>query len=278
MLALAAIAAALGFASDSPLVIAGLLLGALALWSAAPRRSPVAPVAALLSGASMVVITPLVAAQGDLILLRGPRLPVLDTEVTLEELVAGAVSGVRLAAVVVLLAATLAWIDADRTQTLIARLAPRSALLCGVAARLLPSLQRDAVALSEAARLRGAQLAAGGPLARTRAAATLTVPLLGSSLERSLDTAEAMAARGYGSGPATRAATPERTVADRAIWALAAALGAAGILGAAAGALAFDPYPRLGSPISSAAVAMSGAICATMAGAALVARRDGAPR
>lgn len=273
LLFLAAVAATAAFVTDAPVVLAGLLAGAAVLWRAAPRRSAVAPAVALASALGMVAITPFVAAQGDLILLRGPELPVLDTEVTLEELVAGAVSGARLAAVVILIAATLAWIDADRTQALVARLAPRSALVCAVAARLLPSLQRDAVAISEAARLRGARLGAGGPLTRTRAAAPLIVPLLGSSLERSLDTAEAMAARAYGSGPATRSAAPRRTRSDTALWLLAAALAVVAAVGGAAGALAFDPYPRLPSPLSTPAIAVGGAAAAALMAAAAAARR-----
>ncbi|HWH14019.1 MAG TPA: energy-coupling factor transporter transmembrane component T, partial [Miltoncostaeaceae bacterium] len=263
----------LAFLTDAPPVLAALLAGGWALWRAAPVRNRLAPAVALLSGAGLLVITPLVAAQGDLILLGGPRVPILDLEVTLEEVVAGAVSATRLAAVVLLTAGALALVDPDRLQALAARLAPRSALVAGLAARLLPTLQRDAAALSEGARLRGARLTVGARRERLRAAAPLVVPLVGSSLERSLDLAEAMAARGYGSGPRTRMAAPPRAAGDAVLWAAAAVLALGGAAAWTAGALAFDPYPRLPSPFGAAPLAAALLVAAALTAAAGAARR-----
>ncbi len=61
----------------------------------------------------------------------------------------------------VLIGAALAHFDADRLQAQVARIAPRSALTCALAARLVPTLERDARAISEQARLRGLDLRAG---------------------------------------------------------------------------------------------------------------------
>ena len=85
----------------------------------------------------------------------------IDIEVTLEEVLAGLAVGVRLFAVAALVGALLAHMDADRLQAQVARIAPRSALTCALAARLLPTLERDARAIAEAARLRGVSLADG---------------------------------------------------------------------------------------------------------------------
>src|SRR5262249_46369918 len=142
----------------------------------------------------------------NLIIWQGPNLTLIDTEITVEEVLAGLAAGVRLFAVAALVGALLAHMDADRLQAQVARVAPRSALTCALAARLLPTLERDARAISEAARLRGVSLTDGRWSARARAAAPLALPLLGSSLERGLDVAEAMTARGYGAGPRTRIA------------------------------------------------------------------------
>jgi len=273
LLALAAAAVTVAFLADAPLVLAALLAGGIALWAAAPARPRLAPLAALASGAGLVVITPLVAAQGDLILLRGPRIPILDLEVTLEELVAGGVSAARLAAVILLTAGALALVDPDRTQALAARLAPRSALVAGLAARLLPTLRRDAEAIAEGARLRGARLTVGPRRRRLRAAAPLVVPLVGSSLERSLDLAEAMAARGYGSGPRTRAPEPPTVPSDRLLWVVAAAVAALGGAAWAAGTLAFDPYPRLPSPVTDGALLVALALAALLGVACRAVRR-----
>ena len=110
----------------------------------------------------------------------------------------------RLFAVAALVGALLAHIDADRLQAQVARVAPRSALTCALAARLMPTLERDARAIAETARLRGVALSDGRWGPAPAAAAPLAIPLLGSSLERGLDVAEAMTARGYGAGPRTR--------------------------------------------------------------------------
>lgn len=273
VLALGAATLVIAFLADAPAVLVAVLAGSAALWAVAPRRSRVAPAVAAASAAGMVVLTPLVGANGDLILLDGPRIPLLDTEVTLEELVGGALSGIRIAAVILLSAAVLGAVDPDRLQALAGRLAPRSALVCGLAARLAPSLQRDARSITEAARLRGAPLAAGGHLARARAAGPLLVPLLGSSLERALDSAEAMAARAYGSGRRTRRPEPPAPRSDRVLVALAAAVAVTGAAALVTGALAFDPYPRL-PPLATPAAVLAGVVLTVLLGAAaLVVRR-----
>ncbi len=270
MLALVASAAVVAFAVDHPVVLAALLAGALLLHAAAPPH-PVSRMmlsVAALSAAGLVVLTPVVGAQGDLVLLRGPDIPVFDLEVTLEELVAGLMSGARLAAVVLLVAALLAHVDADRLHGLATRLAPRSALVVALAARLLPSLERDGRAISELARLRGVALTDGPRRVRAGHAARLMVPLVGSSLERSLDVAAAMAARGYGSGPATRMPRPRSSTAERVVWCCAAVAAALGGWLIATGAAGYDVYPVLGDPFAVAAIVAGGGLLAALATAA----------
>lgn len=258
-------AIALAFGSDHPLVIAAVAAGAVLLMAAAPARvSRLFVLGGLVSGLSLAALNPFVAAEGDLILLQGPALPLLDTEVTLEELVAGAVIGLRLMAVAMLTGAVLAHIDPDRLTALAARLTPRSALVLALSARLLPTLERDARAIAETARLRGVALTDGYWPARARRAAPLAVPLVGSSLERGLDVAEAMAARGYGSGPRSRLPEPRWNAAERAAAALGLALVALA-LAAIAGAGGYAFYPRLegvwrgdGPPVAGAALAALG--------------------
>ena len=131
------------------------------------------------------------------------------------------------------------------------RLLPRSALTASIAARMLPTLERDAQALSETAQLRGVSLRTGRWRIRARTAGALAVPLVGSALERSLDVAEAMAARGYGAGPRTRMAEEPSTRTDLLTTALClpllilAGLAVSGRLGRYAFYPTMDPLATL---------------------------------
>ena len=273
LLGLAAIVIA--FADDHPLVLAAAAAGALALLAAAPGRvGRWFVIGGLISGLTLALLNPFVAAEGDLILWQGPEVAVIDLEVTAEEIAAGLAIGLRLFAVAVLVGAVLAHIDADRLQAQVARIAPRSALTCALAARLMPTLERDARAIAETARLRGVDLATGGWGGRARRAAPLALPLLGSSLERGLDIAEAMAARGYGAGPRSR--LPERPY-DRAEWivlALGAALAAAAVAALIAGLAPYSYYPTLDPVLAPGAVALAAVVAGSLGGAALILRRS----
>lgn len=272
LLGLAAIVIA--FADDHPLVLAACAGGALALLAAAPGRpGRWFVIGGLISGLSLALMNPFVAAEGDLILWRGPDVPVIDLEVTVEEVAAGLAIGLRLFAVAVLVGAVLAHVDADRLQAQVARVAPRSALTCALAARLIPTLERDARAIAETARLRGVDLAGGGWAGRARRAAPLALPLLGSSLERGLDVAEAMAARGYGAGPRTRLPEPGYGRAESAVLALGAALAAVAVAALALGLAPYSFYPTLDPVLSPGALALAAATGGALGAAALALAR-----
>ena len=274
LLVLGAAAIVLAFAGDHPLVLAALAVGACALALAAPSRlSRLFLVGGAVSGGGLVVLTPLVASEGDLILVRGPALALIDLEVTVEELAAGLAAGARVALVAVLVGALLAHVDPDRLQSLASRLAPRSALVMGLAARLVPALERDARGIAETARLRGLDLSGGSWAARARRAAPLAVPLVGTSLERGLDAAEAMAARGYGSGPRTRLPEPRLSPAERGVLALGIGLAAAAVAVIATGAAGYAYYPTLVSPLSAGAAAVASLAGGALIGAAAALRR-----
>lgn len=267
LLVLGAGALALAFAADHPLVLAVVVIAAVVLHRAAPERpNRLFLIGGAVSGLGLVVLTPLVSSQGDLILVRGPALALIDLEVTVEELVAGTASGLRVFAAAVIVGAVLAYVDPDRLQTLAARAAPRSALVLALAARLVPTLEGDARRIGEAARLRGLALGTGHWPGRARRAAPLALPLVAASLERGLDVAEAMAARGYGGGPATRLREPRHDRAERVVLGLGLALVALAVV-AAAGAGDYRVYPTLASPLGAPALALAGLAGVTLAAA-----------
>ncbi len=271
---LGAAAIALAFSTRHPAILLALAAGAVLLFAAAPGRpSRLFLIGGAVSGLSLALMNPFVSGEGDLILWRGPEVALIDLEITLEEVVAGLAMGVRLFAVAVLVGAVLAHMDADRLQAQVARVAPRSALTCALAARLMPTLERDARSIAETARLRGVALADGRWPGRLRRAAALALPLLGSSLERGLDVAEAMTARGYGSGPRTRVAEPGWTARERVVLAIGAALAVVTAAALALGLAGYSYYPTLDVPWGGGALAVAAAALAALGGAAWVLRR-----
>jgi energy-coupling factor transport system permease protein len=138
-------------------------------------------------------------------------------DVTSEELREAAVQALRLGAVGLAFAAYALLLDHDRLVRA-AGFARRTALGVALATRLVPTLERDAAGLVEALRGRGVEVAGA------RGRARLLSPLLAGSLERGLNLAEAMEARGYGRAGRTRVPEPRWAARDRLALAVAALL------------------------------------------------------
>jgi energy-coupling factor transport system permease protein len=191
----------------------------------APRgRRRLYLVGALGSGLAVFLITPFVSTIGYHVLWSGPTVPVLGhLDVTREELRIGLFQGLRLTAVAFAFAAYALLLDHDRLVQA-ARFARRSVLAIALATRLVPTLERDAAGLIEALRGRGVEVTGA------RGRARLLAPLLAGSLERALNLAEAMEARGYGRPGGTRALQPPWGLRERGALVLAVLLVAIGVL------------------------------------------------
>jgi energy-coupling factor transport system permease protein len=181
-------------------------------------------VGGLAASAAVFVISPFVASIGSHPLWTGPTVPVLGPlDVTTEELATAAFQAARLAAVALAFSAYALLLDPDRLFA-DARFARRSGLTIALATRLVPTLERDAAGMLEALRGRGVAVAG------VRGHARLVSPLLAGALERGLNLAEAMEARGFGRPGATRTPRPARRALDLPALAAAAALVAIGAL------------------------------------------------
>jgi energy-coupling factor transporter transmembrane protein EcfT len=181
-------------------------------------------IGALGSGLAVFLVTPFVSTIGWHVLWSGPTVPVLgQLDVTREELRIGLFQGLRLTAVALAFAAYALLLDHDRLVQS-ARFARRSVLAIALATRLVPTLERDAAGLVEALRGRGVEVSGA------RARARLLSPLLAGSLERALNLAEAMEARGYGRPGATRAPRPAWGLRERSALVLACVVVAIGAL------------------------------------------------
>jgi energy-coupling factor transport system permease protein len=222
LLAALSAAALLAHRTASVAAIAALLLVVCLRAPAGRRRLYL--VGAIGSGLAVVLLTPFVETIGSHLLWTGPTVPVLGRlDVTSEELRNGLFQGLRLTAVALAFAAYALLLDHDRLVQA-AGFARRSVLAIALATRLVPTLERDAGGLVEALRGRGVEVTG------VRGRARLLSPLLAGSLERALNLAEAMEARGYGRPGATRALRPGWTARDRAALAAAVLLVTIGAL------------------------------------------------
>jgi energy-coupling factor transporter transmembrane protein EcfT len=197
---LLAAAAAAALLSDHlvPLAVLTGILALVCLRAPAARSRPYL-IAAFGSAGGVLVVWPFLQTTGVHVLWEGPVVPVIGLlDVTWEEIVLATVYALRLAAVGLAFAAYALLVDHDRLVAA-AGFARRSALAVALATRLVPTLERDAVGLTEA--LRGRGVAVAGVRGRAR----LLSPLVAGSLERAASLAESMEARGYGRSEHSRA-------------------------------------------------------------------------
>jgi len=214
--ALLASLAVLALAAERAWVVAAITGGLLVACLRAPRaRRFVYLAGTLISSASLFVLSPIVSHEGSHVIWEGRTLPVLGLiDVTSEELATAGTQALRLAAVGLAFAAYVLLLDLDGLLHS-AGFARRSVLAVGLATRLVPTLERDAAGLVEALRGRGVEVSG------IRGRARLLSPLVAGSLERSLNLAEAMEARGFGRPGRTRAPSPAWSGLDRLAMATA---------------------------------------------------------
>ena len=219
----AAVAAALLARHTISVAVLAALLLVVCLRAPARRRWPYI-LGTTLSAVGLFVVTPFVETLGSHPLWTGPIVPVLgQLDVTREELASALYQACRLAAVGFAFSAYALLVDHDKLVGS-AGAARRAVLAVALATRLVPTLERDASGYVESLRGRGVEV--GG--ARGRAA--LLSPLLAGSLERGLNLAEAMEARGYGRAGRTRIPPPPWRRDEQLALVLAAVLVAVGAL------------------------------------------------
>ena len=210
-LAVLACLAAAALLADRTTTVAAITVLLLVVCLRAPRRRrwPYL-VGTLVSALFLFLLSPLLATYGGVVLWDGPSVPVLGRlDVTDEELRIALFQALRLAAVGLAFAAYALLLDHDRLLQAAGKLR-HSVLAVALATRLVPSLERDAAGLVEA--LRGRSVVVEGLRGRAR----LLSPLLAGSLERSLNLAESMEARGFGRAGRTRVPQPAWTRVERA--------------------------------------------------------------
>jgi energy-coupling factor transport system permease protein len=276
-----AVPCAVALLFDHPLVLAAALVGVVAAARGAGLSKELvrATRLALPLAALVALVNPLVNRQGLTVILSGPVAPVLGRlDVTLEALVYGGMSGLRVLVAALAFALYSAAVDPDEVLRLFRRLSFRSSLTASLATRLVPVLGRDAQRLGEAYRLRAERPdLGGGRLGRLRRAAVLTRALAAGALERAIELASALEVRGYGSTSRTRGARerPPWSRHDRAFAASGVAAMSLALAARLWGVARFDPYPLLRADLAAVDVAFA----AFLSGLPCRARReaDGGP-
>ncbi len=184
------------------------------------------------------------AHLGETVLFELPEwLPALGGPYTLEALAFGATGGVTIAAAILAVAPFSLLLATDEVVDALPRALSRTGAAIAASLNLVPSIGTSFTEVLEAQRVRGWR--PRGP----RSWAEIVVPIVLTGVEGSIQLAESMEARGYGSGPRTR---HQVRAMQRGDWALAgsAALAVALTLAARASGLASDwsAYPVLTPP------------------------------
>ncbi len=150
--------------------------------------------------AFIVVINTLVNRAGSTIIFRGPEIPLLGPlDISMEALVYGLGMSVRLLVIISIFCLYTYAVNPDKALRLFSRLGGKSVLAITLSLRLFPLMMKDFQRISEIQRCRGVKLATGSWWERARNTIPIISIMLLSSMERSLQLAESMFARGYGS-------------------------------------------------------------------------------
>jgi energy-coupling factor transport system permease protein len=167
-------------------------------------------VATAVAVALAALLNTVLSHTGDHVILTLPgALPGIGGPITVEAVVYGVDVALGIAAAVLSVAPLSRVLHPHELLDAFPRPLQRTAALTGSAINLVPAVMRNAVALSEAQRMRG------GAGTRLRDWHAVAAPVLLSALDESMQLAEAMEARGFGSGPRTRFATVRM---DAAAW------------------------------------------------------------
>ena len=200
--------------------------------------------AAVLIAAFAVVLNLVSAHLGATVLFTLPaQLPAIGGPYTLEALAYGATGGITVAAAILAAAPFSLLLAPHEVMDALPAALSRTGAALAAALNLVPAVGATFVQVSEAQRMRGWR--PRGP----RSWAEVAVPVVLTSVESSIQLAESMEARGFGSGPRTHM-SPVRMSSQG--WVLVVASGSAVALftlSIAAGWVGpWAPYPLLTAP------------------------------
>jgi energy-coupling factor transport system permease protein len=181
---------------------------------------------------------------GDILFELPAAVPLAGGPWTLESLVYGTCVGVALAAAALAMAPLSLMLETHQVVDALPAPLARTGAVLAASLNLVPAVAHSFTAISEAQRMRGWR--PRGPASWGE----VMVPAVLTAIEDSIQLAEAMEARAFGSGPRTRYRPPAWSSADAAV-AAAAGLSLALLIAARALGMLADwfPYPFLVLPV-----------------------------
>jgi len=207
------------------------------------RARPLLVAAATLAASTAVLNLVSAHVGADVLVALPAWLPAIGGPYTAEALVYGLSAGITLATALLAVAPISLLLEPSEVVDALPGALARTGAAVAAALNLVPSLAASFTAVVEAQRLRGWR--PRGPAAW----AAVVVPVVLSAIEDSIQLAEAMEARAFGSGPRTRLRGPGLGWEDRLVVGAAAAAVALFLAARALGEVAeWDPYPFLSPP------------------------------
>jgi energy-coupling factor transport system permease protein len=153
---------------------------------------------------AIIVINTLVSYHGSHVLLQAPfRIPVMGTPtISLEAIFYGVAMCLRLLAIISAFAILTLTIHPDdlMLSMIKMRLPYKSVLVTSLSTRFIPTLIDDVERITDVQRSRGLELDKGKLPRRIMSRMSIIIPLLSNSLDRTVQVAEAMESRAFGSG------------------------------------------------------------------------------
>ncbi|MBC7343056.1 MAG: energy-coupling factor transporter transmembrane protein EcfT [Clostridia bacterium] len=200
----------------------------------------------------ITAINALLVQAGETVIWAGPEIPLWGRlGISLEGISFGLVMGIRLLEVISIFCLYNLMLHPDKLLGCFSWVASQSSLVLALATRMFPSMIRHWENVVEAQAVRGVDLRAGSFRQRARRYAELMNALVLSSLEDSWEIAEAMQARGFGSGPRSRYRKDVFRPRDTLCAAFSLLALVLGVYGQVAGYSRFTFYPRLGELIGT---------------------------
>ncbi len=152
----------------------------------------------------IMIINPLVSHSGRTILYKSPRLPVIGKiRITLESIVFGANMGLKLICIILIFLLYSVMIDSDDSFSFFSKFAHKITLTLSMTTNIIHRLRLEITRVRNVMILRGVDFEQKNIFKKVKAYYPFLKVILISTLEGSLDRAEALYSKGYGIGKRT---------------------------------------------------------------------------